>query len=306
MATGACGIQCDACALHARGICSTCGPGTSPEAARKLEAQVRLLGGPCPILACAVERGVDHCPRDCEEFPCGIFASSPYPYSSGYLDMHRRRRAEPPPDRTPSGEHVEVPGEYWDQLLTRNIPVICSNSGAREHPEGILLPFLKEYLLLDIESRALQHQEHTQWKRSLDPLLELICLLYLLHASPAREKGKLAGARELKNGHFFTGPHELDTRPLLEVFARDGSAFHKAARRLEGEAVDLADISYRFQVFPKVPVFLLLWEEDGEFPARLTPLFDSSIEEHLAADAIWGLFNLLTKRLLLEARAGRN
>ena len=61
MSTGACGINCDVCRLNVLGVCSTCGPGRSPEAQRKIAAQVRILGGPCPILECASIRGIDHC-----------------------------------------------------------------------------------------------------------------------------------------------------------------------------------------------------------------------------------------------------
>lgn len=53
MPTGACGINCDTCRLNLLGICTTCGSGTSAEAQRKMAAQQRLLGAPCPILDCA-------------------------------------------------------------------------------------------------------------------------------------------------------------------------------------------------------------------------------------------------------------
>jgi hypothetical protein len=303
MSTGACGIQCDVCGLNERGICSTCGPGKSPEAAAKLEAQYRLLGAPCPILACAVERALDYCSRDCNDFPCDIFTSGPFPFSQDFLSMQERRRKEPPQEKSPSGGSVEVPPDYWDELSYRNLSVICHNTGARKHPpNGILLPFLKEYLLLDLSDRTVLMQKHAMWKSSNDKLLELICLVYLLNASPSQERGDLVGPKELKGGHFFRGPHKLDVQPLLENFGSEPSLFQAAAQRIEGEKVDLTDCAYRFQVFPKIPVHLLLWEGDEEFPPGLSVLFDRSIEEHLAPDAIWGLFNLLVRRLINEAR----
>ena len=88
--TGACGLNCGACLLMVRGVCSACGGGVSDAAQDKLAAQRRLLGEVCPILDCAVRRGVAHCPRDCGDFPCDKFEG--YPFSDGFLQMQRRRR----------------------------------------------------------------------------------------------------------------------------------------------------------------------------------------------------------------------
>ena len=108
MPTGACGIDCGVCRLHLLGTCSVCGPGGSPEASEKMAAQVRILGAPCPILACAVRSHVAYCVRDCERFPCDAFRAGPYPFSEGFLRMQVRRRGEGPASRTPSGDRVKV------------------------------------------------------------------------------------------------------------------------------------------------------------------------------------------------------
>jgi hypothetical protein len=41
-----------------------------------------------------------------------------------------------------------------------------------------------------------------------------------------------------------------------------------------------------------------LCEEDEEFPARMSVLFERSIEDVLAADAIWALVNRVSAELL--------
>jgi hypothetical protein len=97
--TGACGINCTVCRLAAEGKCSPCGSGLSSQAQRKLEAQVIILGAPCPILHCAVERRVEYCLRDCLDFPCPHFEDGPYPFSESFCQMQLRRRSEPPPSR---------------------------------------------------------------------------------------------------------------------------------------------------------------------------------------------------------------
>ncbi|MCG6878401.1 MAG: DUF3795 domain-containing protein, partial [Deltaproteobacteria bacterium] len=91
MPTGACGINCDVCRLKILGFCGTCGPGQSREAMEKIAVQERVLGAPCPILACAFKKGVQHCMKDCDDFPCTQFTDGPYPFSRGYLEMQERR-----------------------------------------------------------------------------------------------------------------------------------------------------------------------------------------------------------------------
>jgi len=90
MPTGACGINCDTCRLNQRGVCSSCGSGTSEQARLKIKAQGQLLGAPCPILACARLNRIDYCLQDCDQFPCENFSgdgATVYPFSEGYLNM---------------------------------------------------------------------------------------------------------------------------------------------------------------------------------------------------------------------------
>ena len=121
MPTAACGINCDVCKLNLLGTCSTCGPGTSLEAEKKLAAQSRLLGSPCPILACANLNRVQFCLRDCSQFPCENFTHGPYPFSEGYIAMQKRRRKEIPPASAPDNTRVSVDPNYWDELQKKEI-----------------------------------------------------------------------------------------------------------------------------------------------------------------------------------------
>ncbi|MCP4579194.1 MAG: DUF3786 domain-containing protein [Deltaproteobacteria bacterium] len=40
---------------------------------------------------------------------------------------------------------------------------------------------------------------------------------------------------------------------------------------------------------PRIPVAVLLWKEDDEFPVESRTLFDRSIIEHLALDIVFAL-----------------
>jgi hypothetical protein len=215
--------------------------------------------------------------------------------------MQQRRRGETPPAKAPSGDVFKVPETYWDDLEQYSIETICANAGAKNYPPvGVLLPFLKEYLLVNRQNRSVCRQGHGQWERTDNPLLELICLVYLLNAGPESISQEMISVQQLKTAHFFMGPHELKVKPLLKLYGKDLEGFKKAAGQIGGERLDLADAAYQFLAFPKVPLYYLFWAGDEEFDPRLSILFDRSIEYHLAADAIWGLVNLISDMLVTE------
>jgi len=194
---------------------------------------------------------------------------------------------------------VCVPPEHWSDLKTMNKEKLCENTGAKmDGSKGFLLHFLNNNLLVDMDEHTIWEMEGNLRKESNNPLLELITLVYLLNATDKTISGELIGVRELKDAHFFQGPHAIDVSSLLKRYGSNIDAFVEAAELLEGTPVHMADVAFRFLPFPKIPVYYLLWSGDDEFSPRLSVLFDRSIESHLTADAIWGLIHLITGSLL--------
>ncbi len=304
MPTGACGIDCGVCKLRLLGTCSTCGSGQSAAAQRKLAAQHRIFGSTCAILACAALNGLAYCPRDCDAFPCDNFRIGPYPFSEGFLNMQQRRLRQRPPAVSPNNVPVSVPPEYWDRLQGREIPHLCALTLADPDPPqgpaaGMAFRCLNEPIRVDIADRRLMRREGDEWRKTEDPLLELITLVYLNNVSAVYPMGReIVGPNDLKEGHFFQGPHVLRTDHLLERYGTDLEGFRRAARFLDGTPVDMADAAFQLRPFPRVPLYYLLWEGDSEYPPRVSILFDRSIENVFAADAIWGLVNYVSLALI--------
>lgn len=299
MATGACGINCNVCKLNLIGTCSTCGPGRSAEADSKLAAQKSLFNSACPILECACLNRVDYCMRDCSLFPCENFKMGPYPFSSGFLDMQKRRLSQSPPAITPQGKAIVIPQEYWNDLIQRDIPTLCNFTLCEPRESGIAFPFLNMNLLVDFNDRCIKKDHQGTWRRLNDPLLELITLLYFNRVSSLQPKGRgLLSTHDLKEGHFFKGPHALNLGPLLQRYQDNLDDFADAAITLKADRTDMADASFIFWPYPRIPIYYLLWKRDNEFKAEADVLFDVSIEHYLDAAGIWGLVNLVTRFIL--------
>jgi hypothetical protein len=193
-----------------------------------------------------------------------------------------------------------VSPEHWKALARRDLETVCRNAGARYHPPtGVILSLLTADLLIDLNRRSLRWLNHGRWEGVDDSFVLLLCLVYLLNAKPYPLTDELVSVQDLKCAHFFHGPHELKVQALLDRYGDDVTAFTRSARHLGATDLDLADVSFKMKVFPKVPMVYLLWKGNEEFGPSMSILFDRSIEHHLPADAIWGLTSFVSKVLLL-------
>ena len=214
--------------------------------------------------------------------------------------IQEQRRKKHPAAYAPDGSHLKVAAEYWERLSARDPLQLVAITQFQLTPEnGWMFRFLNRDVLVDPKDRCLRRWCGAGWENADDPLLELATVLYLTNVKDVYPLGRdIVGPKDLKEGHFFQGPHELKTAPLVERFGTDMQGLRLAAEALCGEPVDMADAAWRLKPFPRVHLYYLFWKGDEEFPPRMSVLFERSIEETLAADAIWGLVNRVSTALL--------
>jgi len=193
-----------------------------------------------------------------------------------------------------------VAAAYWDELQQKDVAALCNLTLFTPlSSTQLLFHFLQADVMVDLADRCLKRQDNSGWQKTDDPLLELVTVLYLINVNGIYPMGRdIVGVKDLKEGHFFQGPHALKTDPLLKRYGQDLKGFRQAAEFLQGEARDMADAAYKLLPFPRVALYFLLWQGDAEFAPQMTVLFDRSIEKVLAADAIWALVNRVSTALL--------
>lgn len=216
--------------------------------------------------------------------------------------MHERRRRDPTPAYAPDGSTVSVADEYWNRLRAKDPLLICNQTLFAPAPDGrLIFRFLAEEVMVDPGARCLLRMNSGRWEKTDDPLLELATVLYLTNVQDIYPIGRdIVGPKDLKEGHFFQGPHELKIGPLIKRYGEDIGGFKAAAAGLAAEAVGMADAAFRLKPFPRIHLYYLLWKGDDEYPPRMNVLFDRSIESILPADAIWGLVTRVSTALLAE------
>jgi hypothetical protein len=102
-------------------------------------------------------------------------------------------------------------------------------------PRQMVFHFLNEDVLVDFDARCLKRDEGQGWKSTQDPLLELVTVVYLNRVNMLHPLGKeIVGVKDLKEAHFFQGPHALQVDPLIKRYDRDLEGFKNTAEFLEG------------------------------------------------------------------------
>jgi hypothetical protein len=112
--------------------------------------------------------------------------------------------------------------------------------------------------------------------------------VYLTSAMDIPPTGRLVQPVNVKGGNiFFRGTHVLPLDKLALKYGKDKEGFLKRGADLGGMQMKYGDASVKLFPFPRLPVVIILWQEDDEFPPRADILFDSTCEFHLALDILW-------------------
>jgi hypothetical protein len=126
--------------------------------------------------------------------------------------------------------------------------------------------------------------------QKLGYFFRLSILWYLVHARDVACTGRLVKLEGIKGGDIFTrGSHVLPLEPLARKYGRNREGFIEKGNSLGAEFEKLGDAALRLSPLPRIPVVLILWIEDEEFPARADLLFDSTCEMQMPTDIIWSV-----------------
>jgi hypothetical protein len=122
------------------------------------------------------------------------------------------------------------------------------------------------------------------------PYLDLFIVHYLLKAKEIEPANQWISEKDIPGGStFFRGPHEIPTNIITAQFKCDIEGFKNKCEQLMGSPLRLADAAFSFKIAPRIPVAVLYWAGDDEFPAESKILFDKTIAELLALDIIYAL-----------------
>jgi len=184
------------------------------------------------------------------------------------------------------------------RLSSRPLSEILEATGFEAAPDRqIRIPFLDRIFLADFPELTFKDQ---QAPSQAVPIQEQVLILhYMLPERIPAPSGKWIAYREIPGAAFyFSAFVKRAVEPLKKVFGQNPAGLVKGSTVLKGEKVASGDAAFEFAILPKVPLQVILWAGDDEFPAEANILFDQTIGEIMSPeDAAW-LAGMLVYRLI--------
>ncbi|WP_422663594.1 DUF3786 domain-containing protein [Sporomusa sp.] len=137
--------------------------------------------------------------------------------------------------------------------------------------QQFIVPFFNEKFITDCSKRTIYNAAD-----GLVPGIgaRMLILHYLTFFESRKEPvHKWVSLKEIPGGGmlFYPAFYKDSIRGLIKAFGHHSALLLECAKQIGGQPASFGTASAVFQVFPKIPLCVIIWEGDEEF--RPTPLF---------------------------------
>jgi hypothetical protein len=166
------------------------------------------------------------------------------------------------------------------------------------NPDRYIVVMLNTEYEINLSNRQIYTVQPEMSQKRAEFLEQLCLLAYLINASDLPLANKLVKAETFPGGQFFfRGQHSLPTVKLEKVFGDCPEALYNKSAQLDAKKCKYGDASIELKMLPRIPVTIVIWKGDEEFPARASILFDKTAADQLPLDALLTIVNLTVKTL---------
>jgi hypothetical protein len=198
----------------------------------------------------------------------------------------------------PLGDRVD---EIREKIKGQNPHSLAARTGAIYTPLGethgaFRLPFWSRELMIDFPDFVGKYADTAEDVSTFD----LTMVAYYFHISDgAPISGEWIAFNQIPGGMFYAQAFQgYSGDELAKVFVNDSEAFMDVNESLGGRREFFGNLAYSYQVFPRVPIMVVCWLGDEDFPPSYRILFDSNAHHHLVTDAYAILGSHLTRQLI--------
>ena len=168
----------------------------------------------------------------------------------------------------------------WGKLTNSNIQELAEEAGATFHNGEISLPFFNSIIQIDITSRSMR-----VGSEELAIFDRILALHYLLGCDRCRPTGHLISFAQAPGGEvYYSAFKKRSIDRLAEMFGDAPDDLIEAGSSLGGEPLNMATAAMKLQVYPMLPVVVLIWQGDDEVAPAANLLFDESAARILATE----------------------
>jgi hypothetical protein len=189
-----------------------------------------------------------------------------------------------------------------EALADEPLDTLIERSGFIRSDDGsIQVPFLDRTYLLNPDGFEFSDSDAPEKEVPIQE--QILVLHYLMASAPPGLSGDWVSYREIPGASFYNAAFiKRAIDPMKKVFGQDPDGFQTAAGRLNGKPIEPGDVGFEFDVFPRVPLQIILYTGDDEFPAEANILFDRSIEGILSPEDIAWMAGMQVYRLIALSR----
>jgi hypothetical protein len=189
---------------------------------------------------------------------------------------------------------------------------------SKQHPQeiarrsGAFVEEKKGQIFIDVEVLARRHIiTYPQMEITLEdpqeqvPLWKKVLILhYLQKASGVPLQGRLVTFQEIESGPFYMPIfRQRVLNPLVASFGEHPEALvETAVSHFNGEPRGHGDASVTVFALPYVPITLVIWKGDEEFPPQGNLLFDSTVSLYLDIEDLTAVAQVLVEGLISVSR----
>lgn len=164
----------------------------------------------------------------------------------------------------------------------------CRNSGSAcqitENQQTIDLKYLNRMYRISLPEIVVSLHNSTE---SIELRDKVLILHYVTQARGTPLSNNLITYQELKEGStYYPSFFKRAIKPLLDCFGEAPERLLEASTVLGGQQSSFGDISVTIAAFVRVPITLVIWKGDEEFPPNANILFDSTILDYLSVEDI--------------------
>jgi len=183
--------------------------------------------------------------------------------------------------------------QAWIRLGSMNIYEVATNSMSSIIGEDLKVQFMGEDYLVRTGIRKIECQ-----KGDAVPFISVLILHYLTGCDPGQPTGRLITFREIPGGDvYYPAFKKRAIDRLADVLGNDTSLLLKAGNRMKAAPRPYGDASIGIDVFPKLPVTVVMWKGDEEIPGSVNILFDETAPDILPMEDLSVIGNMVSSRI---------
>ncbi|MBR6801529.1 MAG: DUF3786 domain-containing protein [Eubacteriaceae bacterium] len=194
----------------------------------------------------------------------------------------------------------EMMRDYWrNEFLKLDHDELISRFGLECDGEKIYITYYSRKYFIDLTDGYIAEVGHSENEVPFGPLMSIYHLFYFSKPH-AKVRGEFVPFRNVKNASPFAPNFEKSVREgLAAKFDGKKDLLISACEKLGGRKIPQGDVGYIFYAFEEImPVMMVFWDGDDEFPAQANILFDADITDFLHEETVCCIGGDLIDRLV--------